>query len=213
MCSKANRLHVSIHTCPLYLGFPSHVCHHKALSGVPCAKPGAPGGSDGKESACNAGDPGLIPVSGRPRKILCWEFPLEKAMATHSGILAWRIPWTWAAAHGVAKSRTRLNDLLSLSFRVPCARVSLAIYFTHGQSQFPNPPHICSLHRCLHFCFANKFIYTIFLDSTYTHQYMIFVFYFIHYCFTSIIFILSLGLCCYFFPLNLFFFLILFIYF
>ena len=26
---------------------------------------GFPGGSDGKESACNAGDPGLIPGSGR----------------------------------------------------------------------------------------------------------------------------------------------------
>ena len=40
---------------------------------------GLPGGSDGKESACNAGDPGLIPVSGNP---------LEKGMATHSNILA-----------------------------------------------------------------------------------------------------------------------------
>ena len=27
---------------------------------------GLPFGSDGKESACNAGEPGLIPVSGRP---------------------------------------------------------------------------------------------------------------------------------------------------
>ena len=27
--------------------------------------PGFPGGSDGKEYACNAGDPGLIPGSGR----------------------------------------------------------------------------------------------------------------------------------------------------
>ena len=44
-----------------------------------------PGGSDGKESACNAGDPGLIPS---------WEDPLEEVLATHSGILAWRIPWT-----------------------------------------------------------------------------------------------------------------------
>ena len=43
------------------------------------------GGSDGKESACNAGDPGSIPV---------WEGPLEKEMATHSSILAWKIPWT-----------------------------------------------------------------------------------------------------------------------
>ena len=25
---------------------------------------------------------------------LCWDDPLEKVMATHSSILAWRIPWT-----------------------------------------------------------------------------------------------------------------------
>ena len=43
-----------------------------------------PGGSDGKASACNAGDPGAIPGS---------EDPLEKEMATHSSALAWRIPW------------------------------------------------------------------------------------------------------------------------
>ena len=39
----------------------------------------------GKESACNAGDPGSIPGPGRSP---------EGGMATHSGILAWRIPWT-----------------------------------------------------------------------------------------------------------------------
>ena len=44
---------------------------------------GFPGGSDGKVSACNAGDPGSIPESGRS---------LEKEMATHSSILAWKIP-------------------------------------------------------------------------------------------------------------------------
>ena len=27
-------------------------------------------------------------------RFLCWEDPLEKGMATHSNILAWRIPWT-----------------------------------------------------------------------------------------------------------------------
>ena len=27
---------------------------------------------------------------------LCREHPLEKEMATHSSILAWRIPWPWA---------------------------------------------------------------------------------------------------------------------
>ena len=46
---------------------------------------GFPCGSDSKESACTAGDPGSIPGSGRS---------LEKRMATHSSILAWRIPWT-----------------------------------------------------------------------------------------------------------------------
>ena len=39
----------------------------------------------GKESACEAGDLSTIP--GTPE-------PLEKEMATHSSILAWRIPWT-----------------------------------------------------------------------------------------------------------------------
>ena len=44
---------------------------------------------------------------------LGWEDPMEKGMATHSSILAWRIPWTgaWqATVHGVAKSRTGLSD-------------------------------------------------------------------------------------------------------
>jgi len=42
-------------------------------------------GSAGKESTCNVGDLGLIPGLGRS---------LEKGKATHSSILAWRIPWT-----------------------------------------------------------------------------------------------------------------------
>ena len=39
---------------------------------------------------------------------LGWEDPLAKGKATHSSLLAWRIPWT--TVHGVAKSRTRRND-------------------------------------------------------------------------------------------------------
>ena len=35
------------------------------------------------------------------------EGPVEEGLATHSRILAWRIPWTWwAIVHGVAKSHT-----------------------------------------------------------------------------------------------------------
>ena len=42
------------------------------------------------------------------------EDPLEKEMATHSSVLAWRIPWMEEPGelyivHGVAKSRTRLS--------------------------------------------------------------------------------------------------------
>ena len=45
---------------------------------------------------------------------LCWEDLLEEDMATHSSILAWRIPmdrraW-WATVHGVQKSQTQLSD-------------------------------------------------------------------------------------------------------
>ena len=55
-----------------------------------------------KESACNAGDLG-------------WEDPLEEGMATHSSILAWRIPMdrgAWrATVHGIVKSRTKLSTV------------------------------------------------------------------------------------------------------
>ena len=112
----------------------------------------------GKESACNAGDAGLIPestcnagdlglipglgkspgkgkgyplqYSGLENSMDCivhgvaksqtrlrdfhftslhWEYPLEEGMTTHSGILAWRVPWTEEPrglhiVHGVTKS-------------------------------------------------------------------------------------------------------------
>ena len=59
---------------------------------------------------------------------------------------------------------------------------SLVIHFTcsinsvyMSISQFIPPPHppwypyVCSLHLCLYFCFANRFVYTIFLDFTYMY--------------------------------------------
>ena len=62
-------------------------------------------GPDGKESTCNAGDTGAISGLGRAP---------DKGMATHSSILAWRIPQyrgAWeATANGVTKSQTRLSD-------------------------------------------------------------------------------------------------------
>ena len=96
----------------------------KKLAGVILLR-GFPHNSVGKESACNAGDAGSIPGSGRlagewigyplqyswaslvaqlvknlPAMQETWvlslgrEDPLENGKATHSSILAWRIPWT-----------------------------------------------------------------------------------------------------------------------
>ena len=64
------------------------------------------GGSDDKESACNAGDPGSIPGSRRSPK---------KEMTSHSSILAWKIPRTEEPGGLQAKSRTRLNDQHSIT--------------------------------------------------------------------------------------------------
>ena len=61
---------------------------------------GFPSGSDGKEFPCNAGD---------QFRSLGQEDPLEKGIATHSSILAWRISVdrTWQdTADGAAKSQT-----------------------------------------------------------------------------------------------------------
>ena len=66
---------------------------------------GFPGGSEVKASACNAGDLGLIPGSGRssgegngnPLQYSCLKNPMDGG--------AW-----WATVHGVAKSRTQLSD-------------------------------------------------------------------------------------------------------
>ena len=66
---------------------------------------GFPGGSDSKESACNAGGLSSIPGSGRspregngnPLQYSCLENSMDRG--------AW-----WATAHGVTKSRTQLSD-------------------------------------------------------------------------------------------------------
>ena len=51
-----------------------------------------------------------------PVRFLGWKDPLEKGKATHSSVLAWRIPWTvYCRVHGVTKSWTWLSDFHSLS--------------------------------------------------------------------------------------------------
>ena len=63
------------------------------------------GGSDGKQSTCNAGDPGSIPASrrspgegnGNPLQFPCLENPMDRG--------AWQAP-----VHGVPKSQTQLSN-------------------------------------------------------------------------------------------------------
>ena len=79
----------------------SVLCRPCPLENLPLAMLflGFPGGSDGKESACNAGDPGLIPGwrrspgegDGYPLQYSCLEISMDRG--------AWR-----ATVHGVAES-------------------------------------------------------------------------------------------------------------
>ena len=64
-----------------------------------------PGGSEGKESVCNAGDPGSIPGlggspgegNGHPLQDSCLENSMDRG--------AW-----WATVHEVTQSQTQLSD-------------------------------------------------------------------------------------------------------
>ena len=57
-----------------------------------------------------------LPATQEPRvRSVGLEDALEKGIATHSSILAWRIPRTdgrawWATVHGVTRSQTQLSD-------------------------------------------------------------------------------------------------------
>ena len=87
---------------------------------------GFPGGTSGKESACQC-------RRHKSHRFNYWKTPLEKEMATHSSILAWKIPWAeepggmqfmelqrvgyaWACTHTHkhTHTHTHLKDMLKL---------------------------------------------------------------------------------------------------
>ena len=82
-------------------------CRIVSHSVVPtlCDPVGFPGGSDGKESTCNAGDLDLIPGlgtspgegNGYTLQYSCLENPMDRGT------------W-WATVHGVAKSQIQLSN-------------------------------------------------------------------------------------------------------
>ena len=64
-----------------------------------------PGGSDGKESACNVGNPGSIPGSGRSPE------EGEENLLQYSGLETSMDRGAWqTTAHGVRKSQTQLSE-------------------------------------------------------------------------------------------------------
>ena len=82
---------------------------------------GFPGGSDSRESSCTAGDPGSIHGSG-----------LEKGMATHSSILAWRIPWTEEPG-GLQSMGSQNNDMVSFHSQQPVKLAPLYVLYKASQ--------------------------------------------------------------------------------
>ena len=73
--------------------------------------------SDGKESACNAGDLNLIPGWGR-------------IMATHSSILAWKSPW----GRSLDCKESDMTEQLTLYLMAQWFKIHLAIQGTWVQS-------------------------------------------------------------------------------
>ena len=121
---------------------------------------GFPGSSDGKESTCNVGDPESIPGWGRSS---------GEGHATHSSILAWRIPSTeepgrlWFMGSDMTERLT-----LSLSFNQGCKDYSCIVIFVFSPSilpfsLFPSGAH--SFLFTLPFSALPPFFYPSFLPS------------------------------------------------
>ena len=88
------------------------------------------------------------------------EFSVEKEMATHSSVLAWRMPWTEKPGRVQSMGSRRVghdwSDLAAAEFSVLYSRLSLVIYFIHSintvymsilTSQFI-PPLPLGIHTC-----------------------------------------------------------------
>ena len=78
-----------------------------------------PGGLDGKEFACSAGDPRV--------QSLGWEDSLEKGMAIHSSVVAWRIPWTEEPGGLQSLGLQRVQDMTE--------RLTLSLSWTKKQNK------------------------------------------------------------------------------
>ena len=120
--SKMNQPHVRVH--PLLFGLPFHAGHQSALRRIShVVQYYCRCGLDSQESACNAGDQGLIPGAGRspgegngsPLQYSCLENSMDRG--------AWQ-----TTAHRVTKSWTRLSITLFTLYNI----ISLVICFIYS---------------------------------------------------------------------------------
>ena len=111
-------------------GHATSLAHWVELEVVPCdlrdpvSQIGLPWWLSGKEFACNTGAAGDMVWS------LGQEDPLEEGMATHSTILAWRIPWTKepAGPQSMGSQRVRHNwSNLTCTHACPSNKVCIII--------------------------------------------------------------------------------------
>ena len=101
-----------------------------------------------------------------------FHFPaLEKEMATHSSVLAWRIPGTGEPGGLPSMGSLRVghdwSDLAAAAAVAVCISQCCSLYLSHPPLP-PLWPQVCTLHLHLNNCPANMVISTIFLDSIYT---------------------------------------------
>ena len=113
---------------------------------------GFPSGSDGKESACNAGDLGSIPGLGR--------FPGGEGMATNPCILACEIPWTEERgglhSMGAVQLDTSGHDKHICKLKASVSCICKMQMRTHVIT--PNLPSITHLIQTYHKCAQNTHI-------------------------------------------------------
>ena len=84
---------------------------------------GLPWWLSGKESACQ-----FLPVQEMRVRSLNWEDPLEEEMATHSSIIAWKIPWT--------KNPGGLQSMGSHRVKHDCAHTHSTYIYMHTISLY-----------------------------------------------------------------------------
>ena len=133
---------------------------------------GFPGGSDGKESTCSAGEPGSTSGSGRipgegngnPLQYFFLENPMDGG--------AWR-----AIVHGVAKSRTWLRNFHFTLHKVICIKGLTTVYVPQGLQMFvcfknPFQTQLWTNHMCVCVCLIYVCMYVLIYVCIYVCVYM-----------------------------------------